>query len=339
MSGIPEGAMRFNSDSQKLEYWNGLEWFQVHTATPNLASAGDRQPGARGVFAGGYTDGAQMEHINISSTGNGTSFGNLTGGSTWKWLSGVSSKTRGVFAGGLNPGFVSTIQFITIASTGSATNFTDTLSASKLAMACISNETRGIFAGGQAPGDDHIAAIDYITIASTAETRADFGDLTEDRRNASGVSSPTRGLVAGGSVPALTNNIEFVTISTLGRIEDFGELTSARTINNGCFSSRTRGVFGGGVTPGSTDTIEYVTMASTGNGHDFGNLTVSRGEMGGVSSPTRGVFAGGRTAPSTTELNHLDTVEIATLSNAVDFGDLDTARRACGSVSNAHGGL
>ena len=42
MSEIPAGAMRFNSDSQKLEYWNGSAWFQVHTATPNLASSGDR---------------------------------------------------------------------------------------------------------------------------------------------------------------------------------------------------------------------------------------------------------------------------------------------------------
>ena len=80
-------------------------------------------------------------------------------------------------------------------------------------------------------------------------------------------------------------------------------------------------------------------MASTGNAANFGDLTVSRGEMGGVSSPTRGVFAGGRTSPSTTELNTLDTVEIATEGNAVDFGDLDTARRSSGSVSNAHGGL
>ena len=181
MSEIPAGAMRFNSDSQKLEYWNGSAWFQVHTATPDLATAGDRQPGARGVFAGAYADGAQMEYINISSTGNGTSFGDLTGGSTTKWLSSVSSRTRGVFAGGLNPGYVNTIQFITIASTGNATNFTDTLSGVRLAMAGMSNETRGVFAGGQAPGDDHIVTIEYITIASTAQTRADFGDLIQDR--------------------------------------------------------------------------------------------------------------------------------------------------------------
>ena len=50
MSEIPAGAMRFNSDSQKLEYWNGSAWFQVHTATPNLATAGDPTPGARGIF-------------------------------------------------------------------------------------------------------------------------------------------------------------------------------------------------------------------------------------------------------------------------------------------------
>ena len=55
MSEIPSGAIRFNSDSQKLEYWNGSAWFQVHTATPDLATAGDEQSGARGVFRRGMT--------------------------------------------------------------------------------------------------------------------------------------------------------------------------------------------------------------------------------------------------------------------------------------------
>ena len=69
---IPAGAMRFNSDSQKLEYWNGSAWFQVHTATPNLASAGDPTPGGRGVFQGGLapSDVDTVDYINISSTGN-----------------------------------------------------------------------------------------------------------------------------------------------------------------------------------------------------------------------------------------------------------------------------
>ena len=77
---IPAGAMRFNSDSQKLEYWNGSAWFQVHTATPDLASAGDRETGVRGIVAGGSptTHGDNIDYINISSTGDALEFGDLT---------------------------------------------------------------------------------------------------------------------------------------------------------------------------------------------------------------------------------------------------------------------
>ena len=87
MSEIPAGAMRFNSDSQKLEYWNGSAWFQVHTATPNLASAGDREPGVRGLFTGGYASAAgspkttnKINYVNIASTGNAQEFGTLSSG-------------------------------------------------------------------------------------------------------------------------------------------------------------------------------------------------------------------------------------------------------------------
>ena len=80
MSEIPSGAMRFNSDSQKLEYWNGSAWFQVHTATPDLATAGDREPGARGLFSGGDVPGTGrvIDYINIASTGDAADFGDLT---------------------------------------------------------------------------------------------------------------------------------------------------------------------------------------------------------------------------------------------------------------------
>ena len=82
MSEIPAGAMRFNSDSQKLEYWNGSAWFQVHTATPNLASAGDVTPGPRGIWGGGYNPSPAAEYdiidfVTIASTGNAIDFGNL----------------------------------------------------------------------------------------------------------------------------------------------------------------------------------------------------------------------------------------------------------------------
>ena len=49
---IPLGAMRFNSDSQKLEYWMGSAWMQIQTFSPNLDG------GARGLIMGGNSPGA-----------------------------------------------------------------------------------------------------------------------------------------------------------------------------------------------------------------------------------------------------------------------------------------
>ena len=125
-SEIPSGAMRFNSDSQKLEYWNGSAWFQVHTATPNLASAGDPTPGARGLWGGGSptTGGNIIDYINISSTGNAIDFGDLSGNT--KYVSAFSSSTRGVWGGGYGtPAFTNTLDYVTISTTGNAIDFGD----------------------------------------------------------------------------------------------------------------------------------------------------------------------------------------------------------------------
>ena len=70
---IPLGAMRFNSDSQKLEYWMGSAWMQIQTFSPNLDG------GVRGLFGGGE-QGANNEvtttdYITISTQGNATDFG------------------------------------------------------------------------------------------------------------------------------------------------------------------------------------------------------------------------------------------------------------------------
>ena len=50
---IPRGAIRFNTDSNKPELWDGSQWAEFQLSTPNLGTSGDRQPGARGIFAGG----------------------------------------------------------------------------------------------------------------------------------------------------------------------------------------------------------------------------------------------------------------------------------------------
>ena len=139
MSEIPSGAMRFNSDSQKLEYWNGSAWFQVHTATPNLASAGDVSVGARGLFGGGMDSAPSNEvntidYINISSTGNAQDFGDLQSASYSR--AGVSSPTRVCFGGGASPSVISTIDFIAIPTTGNASDFGDLTRSNRGMMSC-----------------------------------------------------------------------------------------------------------------------------------------------------------------------------------------------------------
>ena len=56
------------------------------------------------------------------------------------------------------------------------------------------------------------------------------------------MSSSTRGIIAGGQNPAYKNEINFITISTLGNAADFGDLTVARrTLVGG--SNAIRGLF------------------------------------------------------------------------------------------------
>ena len=129
---IPQGAIRFNTDSQKLEFYAQGEWWIMSTDTPNLGDAVlPQEPGPRGIYAGGYAPSPigysnTIDYINISSKGNTHNFGDLTanviGGG------GVASRTRGLFAGGYvspSPGGRAQIDFATIASTGNTADFGD----------------------------------------------------------------------------------------------------------------------------------------------------------------------------------------------------------------------
>ena len=69
----PLGAIRFNSDSQKLEYFNGQVWMQVHTFNPDLDG------GVRGIWAGGSNPACDViEYVTIPTAGNAIDFGDQT---------------------------------------------------------------------------------------------------------------------------------------------------------------------------------------------------------------------------------------------------------------------
>ena len=240
----------------------------------------------RGVWGGGYIESPNVkvdtiEYVTIATTSNTTDFGNLT--VARGHLAGVCNSTRGVFVNGTtNPSphpVVNTIDYITTATTGNATDFGDTTTASKPMGGGRSSTTRGVFTLGNAPSA--VNTMEYVTIASTGNS-ADFGDAIVSGwgRGAGNISSGTRGILGGGN-PAL-NTIEYITIASLGNGTDFGDLVVGRRSAYSA-GSTVRGVFGGGKTPTQLNSIEYITIASTGNAADFGDLINSKSFASGLS--------------------------------------------------------
>ena len=238
---------------------------------------------------------------------------------------------RGVFArGGTPSGGVNTMDYITIATTGSAIDFGDTKQTARFPASCASS-TRGlIMSGGGNPAE--ITQVEYTTISSSGGAN-EFGNLRLAYYSSAGLSNSTRGIVGGGqSAPNVMNTFtDFVTIATLGDSSFFGNLTARANMNQlSAAASSTRGLFGGGV---NTNLIEFVTIATGGDAVDFGNLINEKwmGD-GGLSSSTRALFAGGYTPGSI--LASIDYVTIATLGNAQDFGDLVDARQQIAATSS-----
>ncbi len=335
-----EGMIRFNTDSDHLEYYTGTHWADVIVNSNELGdhnqtnSAGGT--GTRGVVAGGYAPGHTdvIKYFTISTLGNTQDFGTMVTSAGER--GGVASDTRGIFSGGAGPGDTAEIEFITFASTGNGTDFASNLTVGRRDSYGCGNQTRGLFNGGYTLSGTSVKnEIDLVTIASTG-TIQDFGNLTQGKRAAGAVSSSVRGVVLGGWVSAAQNDIDYYTISSTGNAQDFGNLTTSSGFNAACASS-TRGLVAGGEpSPSGTDlnTIEFITIATTGSSQDFGDLTYQTRNFSGCSSVIRGVFMGGDP-----KVTNMDYVTIAETGNAIDFGDLNYTPNHQVSISNGHGGL
>ena len=334
----PSGALRFNTDSSKLEYYDGNQWVNITSTSPEAQTGG-----GRGVFAAGLTPSTTdvIQFVQINTTGNSVDFGDLTQA---RYETGVvSDRTRGLWTGGyVAPTKVNTIDYVTISIKGNAIDFGD-LATARGHMSSGCNSTRGVMAGGQSgssPSFSNTNVIEYVTIQALGDS-IDFGDLTAGAWFAgNGRSNSTRVLFAGGASPSENNSIEYVIIATLGNAADFGDIiTKSYGMGAGNASNAVRAVFFGGTDKPDphTDVIQYNTFATLGNSTDFGDLSQSRRGGGAVSDCIRGVYAGGRN-PS--NVDTIDYVQIMTTGNAVDFGNLlgVTAFNNAGA-SNGHGGL
>mgnify|MGYP000548116693 CR=1 FL=1 len=110
----PVGALRFNTDSSKLEYFDGNQFVNITTDSPEQNTGGTRGLFQIGFDGSGYDD--DVEFTNISTTGNAADFGN-TSSTTQGMSMGANNNTRVVVGGGRTPSYVNVIEYFTISTT------------------------------------------------------------------------------------------------------------------------------------------------------------------------------------------------------------------------------
>ena len=134
----PAGSIRFNTDSGKMEIYNGEAWWNIDSTSPN-----EQTGGTRGILYAGATSGGRdnvIQFINVSTTGDAVDFGDATDGVFTS--GGCASRTRGLFHQGEN--IFTELDFVTIASTGNATDFGDLLKAIRVSNMGGSDSHGGI---------------------------------------------------------------------------------------------------------------------------------------------------------------------------------------------------
>ena len=179
-----------------------------------------------------------------------------------------------------------------------------------------------------------VTTMDYFETAS-AGNAVDFGEASVARyqNGFGGMASGTRGVFQGGS-PA-TNIMEYVTISSSGGANDFGDHHRGITNGNGQCANGTRGLLAGGyLAPVNTNIIDFITIATTGSTSDYGEI--DDGSTGGYSpmaSSTRAVFARGE--------QNLNYINFTSGGKTQIFGDMrgDSRTGHIASCSNSTRGI
>ena len=325
-----EGMMRFNTDLNTMEFYNGNEWRQFTYISDIQNSPGSR---GRGVFGGGYGSSrtSQIRHVNIMSQGNAITGGDLLSATTR--VEACGNAVRSVWGGGYAPSHVNVIQYRAAASDGDTVDFGDLVTARSSHFSACSS-TRGTWGGGYNPG--HINSINYIEIMTTGDA-LDFGDIgVSGPGQINATQSPTRAVLGGGTPGNGDGKMTTFNFSSKGNSVFFGNLTQSRRDYGGGGNS-IRGVFCGGADANPSSIIDFITIASDGNATFFGDLTQEKRGTNCCDSQTRTVIVGSSTSPGRT--NVIDFLNIASAGNAQDFGDDVDIFNNIGTTSDSHGGL
>ena len=157
---------------------------------------------------------------------------------------------RGFATGGNTPTKINTIQYVHIPTLGNMVDFGDRSSTASGGHAALGSATRACMAGSWGgPSPSYMDNIDVIEMAHRGNT-SDFGNLSQKRGDLGGGGNATRGVFFGGysTTPsaAKLNIMEYITISTVGDVTDFGDLSAVRDGTPCGTSSPTRLVIEGG---------------------------------------------------------------------------------------------
>ena len=177
---------------------------------------------------------------------------------------------------------------------------------------------------------------DTLGWETIVKTTPNLGGAPGADHGISNTGTGARGLFNGGyrASPAnLQNNIDWITIPTLGNASDFGN-TLDPIKGQGCTGSRTRlAMFGGNSPGGYQDNVTYVTFASTGDAIDTGDLVTACMNTA-MGNQIRGIISGA--SPYT---NTMEYTTLATLGDTKDYGDLTTVRGYAASCTSTTRGL
>ena len=316
-------------------FGGGATGLQFHSgASKATAFRGNRAVlGFLGTAPSGYFN-ANIKYYNLSSTSNASNFGQLTQGRSFGASTsggGGETSTRAVFGGGYaSPGTTSNVlDYVTIGSTGNATDFGDLNYSSSNPGGTCSNGMRGVYANGfDGTGSTYVPTghIDYFEIDTPANAQ-DFGDLGNVGQG--GSSGQYWGSACGsdegrgcfGSTNPGSRSIYYIEIPTTGNASNFGNLYHERS-PTASSSDGSRGTWWGN---GDNAAIDYITMSTTGNASDFGDMDIGVQYAGGVANDTYGTVAGGDNDDG--YKNNIQYVTIQTTANSTTFGSLGGGSR------------
>jgi len=271
----------------------------------------------------------------------GQSSGNLPTSNSSTWYG-----DRYVASGGRTSSKYSSIEYIEIATGGSATGMGNMLEA-KVFNSSISDSQNYYTIGGQTDAFGHSKLIEYKAFSSTANS-SQYGDLTGFFAMGAAGSNGVTGIYAHqyGLLGSYLTGMDWIALGgTSGNSSSLGDLSVGRSTGAGC-ADATYFVLGGGNYDGgpyAINTTEYLTIANGGTATAGGTLSYGAQANGAASNSTKGVWAGGYSNSLNSAVSTMSVMTLANPSNnATTLGNLSNAVQypglSCSSDKVVHSG-